>query len=1150
MIRIIIIHFFLLLLVLPAQSKHTYYSKSDTFKVNFNNRYELTSPVIIPNSETVFIHSKKIEKKFYDINYEYGVLSLSDSLSYSIFDTIVVKYLTIRISLKRIYEHRKLVKTTFKGIRDTIRGMRLVERPLTNEAIFGDNIKKSGTIVRGFTLGTNRDLSINSGLRLQLSGRLTDDIEIVAALTDENTPIQPEGNTERLEELDKVFIQIKHTNAFGVFGDYELDADNGEFGRIKRKLQGLKAGVNINKQKAEIAFASARGKFNTMQFNGQDGVQGPYRLTGANNERDIIVIAGSERVYVDGIEMRRGENNDYVIEYSNAELVFTPKRLITSASRITIDFEYTDRRYQRDFFAASGSAKLFDDKFNIAVSYFNENDNQNNPIDLILSDADKEILANAGDNRNLAVRSGVSLAKPDSNGIVKGIYTKIDTVINGKQYSYYKYLPGAVTSLYNVIFSYVGLGNGDYKKVSTGNFIFAGIGGGDYLPLYFLPMPEKREVANIVLETKPIDNLNINFELAGSNFDKNRFSELDNSDNYGYASNIKLSLLPVKLKLAGLNLGKAGFSIRNRFIQNKFQSIDRINEIEFNRNYNLSENLQSDERLTEVNVSYLPVDELKLRMDYGYLKKGENFRSNRLYSKSELIINKVTNSNFIVDYVSSLNGQISSSWMRQTGKADVNYGLFTPGIEYLYENKEEHIKSDSLLNSSLRYLEFAPYLNLSNWKGLSFSAKYSYREEFFPLAGTLEKESKAISQIYSLNYYSGKSFRSTLDVTFRNKKFTPKFSINGKPNNETILVRSDNRIKLFDRFFEGEVYYQTATERTSRLEKIFVRVPVGSGNYVYLGDLNNNGIADEEEFEQSVYDADYILTTVPTDELFPVITLKTNFRWKFNLFRIIKGNSFVEKVLKAISTESVIRIDEKSKEEELSKIYFMNSSALLNDTTTLNGSQLEQHDLYILRHNREISFRFRYQQRRNLIQYASGLSRSYYRLNSLRIKFRMIKEFNNQTDFNFITDNNISPASTKRSRNISTEEVVSDFSYRPYKNVEVGFRLNVSRSEDKYPLTPTIIDNNAQTIRITFSFLGKGRIRFELERNEITSNTNDNYIPFEITRGNAIGKNYLARLNFDYRIANNLQTTINYLGRKQGSGRIIHSLRAEARAYF
>ena len=77
-----------------------------------------------------------------------------------------------------------------------------LSKPLTSESIFGEGIQKNGTILRGFTVGTNKDFTVNSGLRLQLSGRLSDDIEIVAALTDENTPIQPEGNTETLVYRD------------------------------------------------------------------------------------------------------------------------------------------------------------------------------------------------------------------------------------------------------------------------------------------------------------------------------------------------------------------------------------------------------------------------------------------------------------------------------------------------------------------------------------------------------------------------------------------------------------------------------------------------------------------------------------------------------------------------------------------------------------------------------------------------------------------------------------------------------------------------------------------------------------------------------------------------------------------------------------
>src|SRR5690606_20719157 len=108
-----------------------------------------------------------------------------------------------------------------------------------------------------------------------------------------------------------------HPFAAGTFGDYQVQKRYGEFGFIDRKLQGLLGEFSIKSNTAPgeipdeyngyVSLAGSRGKFNTNYFNGIEGVQGPYRLSGINNERDIIVIAGTEKVFLDGIEMKRGE---------------------------------------------------------------------------------------------------------------------------------------------------------------------------------------------------------------------------------------------------------------------------------------------------------------------------------------------------------------------------------------------------------------------------------------------------------------------------------------------------------------------------------------------------------------------------------------------------------------------------------------------------------------------------------------------------------------------------------------------------------------------------------------------------------------------------------------------------------------------------
>ena len=1134
-----------------AQDTSNRKSITEKHPINLDNSYTLNETNIISNSEKIILQGFPLNSNDYTINYRTKKISLSDSLQYSLFDTLYISYASIEVPIKKEYNHRKLEVRYDDKLQDSIRVIRN-ELAFSSKSMFGEGIKRSGSISRGFSIGTNQDMKLNSGMRLQFSGKLSSDLEIVAALTDQNIPIQPEGTTERLEELDQVFIKVKHTNAAATFGDFQMQSSIGEFGKVNRKMQGLQGEFFLGETKAKGIIAGSKGKFNTNQFLGSDGNQGPYRLSGINNEKLIIVIAGTERVYIDGEELKRGENNDYIIDYSLAEVTFTINKLITSASRIVVDFEYTDRQFERNLFGGNASTSFFNNKLKLYVNAFSESDDKNNPIDITLSENDIKILEQAGNDRNKAIKSGVTLAKPDSTGKKIGTYLLVDTVIVGNNYAYLKYSPGNDSAKFNATFNYVGNGIGDYNRVSIGNYEFVGKGEGEYMPIVFIPMPQKKQVGNFVLEAHPFENLLINAEFAGSVFDQNAFSEIDNNQNFGRAHNIKVELQKSQVDIAGVSLGEIGLSYRERFVQDKFSSLDRFNSVEYGRDYNITDGKKLDETLREAKLILQPIEKLLTNFNYGYLKRGDSFNSNRFFGDLNFQNASKYKLHYNYDYVNTKNGLTRSNWFKQNASASYSFGNITPGMDFLFDDRKEWATTgDSLSQQSRKFSEVGAFVNVAQFSGLSLTAKYSLRDESFPINGVLEKESIANQQSVNLNYRGIKELNLSFDVTLRNKNYTDLFKKRGLLDNKSVLIRSQNKFNFWKNFINGDLFYEASTQSTARLERVFVRVQYGEGNYKYLGDLNNNGIADEDEFVQDIYEGDYTVLNIPTSELFPVVNLRTSTRWKFNFSKLLKSNkSFWAKVIKPISTESVVRIDEYSEEEDIASVLLLKSSTLMNDSTTLRGANSFQQDIFLFKNKPDLSFRFRYIENKKLTQYNTGNENGHFIERSLRIRFRMVKEIRNQTDFINQSDDVSTTANSSRARMLSINELTSDFSYRPILNIEVGFKLGVGSSSDELPTKPTKIESNSQLIRFTYSFTNRGRLRVEAERSEVTDNGTGNLMPYELLRGKVVGINYFWRVNFDYRLANNLQITLNYLGRKQGEGKIIHNMRSEARAYF
>ena len=87
---------------------------------------------------------------------------------------------------------------------------------------------------------------------------------------------------------------------------------------INRKLIGLNNNFKTKEFSGSTVYAKSKGDYKYLELKGRDGDQGPYQLIGNDGNQDIVILAGTEKIWVNGKELIRGANYDYIIDYSTS----------------------------------------------------------------------------------------------------------------------------------------------------------------------------------------------------------------------------------------------------------------------------------------------------------------------------------------------------------------------------------------------------------------------------------------------------------------------------------------------------------------------------------------------------------------------------------------------------------------------------------------------------------------------------------------------------------------------------------------------------------------------------------------------------------------------------------------------------------------
>ena len=92
----------------------------------------------------------------------------------------------------------------------------------TPSAPGGASLAFTGNKTVAVDFGNTRDLALRQSLDLHATGQVAPGVDVLAVLSDRNTPVSSEGSTRELRELDKLLLEIKGPGAGATLGDLSV----------------------------------------------------------------------------------------------------------------------------------------------------------------------------------------------------------------------------------------------------------------------------------------------------------------------------------------------------------------------------------------------------------------------------------------------------------------------------------------------------------------------------------------------------------------------------------------------------------------------------------------------------------------------------------------------------------------------------------------------------------------------------------------------------------------------------------------------------------------------------------------------------------------------------------------------------------------
>ncbi|MEO6329774.1 MAG: hypothetical protein ABIO55_12615, partial [Ginsengibacter sp.] len=639
--------------------------------------------------------------------------------------------------------------------------------------------------------------------------------------------------------------------------------------------------------------------------------------------------------------------------------------------------------------------------------------------------------------------------------------------------------------------------------------------------------------------------------LAISNYDINTFSQKDKGNDNGMATKIQYvnEVKVLRSIKEGLNLQ---MSADYEFVQQKFKPLERLRNVEFNRDWSLPFNaLAADEHLVRTSLQLADKKENRLKYDITSYNRSDNYQGVRQSVSNYINTNgwRLTNEFNLTNF--SYNGE-KGSFLRPSfniAKQLSQLSNISVGGSFSAEhNKIQNKVYDTLTPLSFAFNTLQFYIKSDEAKLNKWGITWFTRTNKFPEKDKLISADKSNNFSFFTELMKNENHQLKLNLIYRKLAIKNSLLTQQKAD-ESLLGKVEYAVNEWKGLLNGSFLYEVGAGQEQKREYTFIEVPAGQGEYTW-NDYNNNNIPELNEFEIAVFQDQrkYIRVFTPTNQYVKANYVQFNYSVEINPKSILnpKNTNGIKNFISRFNTNSSLQINKKDLSGGV--FQFNPFSKKLVDTTLILLNSFLSNTLYFNRSSIKwgVDITHRLSNNKSLLTY--GFESRKLRDLSLRGRWNINKNFTTSLTNKFIKNELSTPKFANRNYFINEFSLEPQAGYIYKSNVRVSLIYNIDKKQNTIGLKEEAI-NNAITADLRYNVLSNSTINSRFTFNNISytgdANTTVGYI---ILDGLLPGKNFLWNIELTKRLAGNIELNLQYEGRKPGSTRIINTGRASLRA--